>query len=202
MTVRQLENYINNKVAGTAMVSLIPLPETPSAPEAKILEATAKYTLLFVANLPRLAYLPLNLWVSVQDNTSSSAKDQAESENEGLNSAENNRYCSGLKGQPHINCALALNNQASVTDAVTDRQGTLEKDVQDLARLVEMVNEKVSLLVPQAVAMNNWINGIAGTLAVHKIQINGIETVATKARYIGGQNSFTLDIVEESLCLL
>ncbi|KAJ9055813.1 hypothetical protein DSO57_1039340 [Entomophthora muscae] len=64
------------------------------------------------------------------------------------------------------------------------------------------MNERITSLVSQTTAMTTRVNGIVGTLAVQKMQLNEIGTVATTARDIGCQNSSTLDTLEEGLCLL
>ncbi|KAJ9077919.1 hypothetical protein DSO57_1012084 [Entomophthora muscae] len=91
---------------------------------------------------------------------------------------------------------------AKVINDVADRQDTLEREVQNLSCFTETLNGQVAPLVTQATSLATRVNGIAGTLTVQKIKIDEFGTAATTARDISGQNSSTLDTLEESLQLL
>ncbi|KAJ9048577.1 hypothetical protein DSO57_1033695 [Entomophthora muscae] len=68
----------------------------------------------------KIVYLHQHL--SDQEDSSSESDDEEEEETTEVPAHEDHGCFPRLEGQPHVNCALALDNLASVTNNVADRQ--------------------------------------------------------------------------------
>ncbi|KAJ9075885.1 hypothetical protein DSO57_1031414 [Entomophthora muscae] len=140
--------------------------------------------------------------LSNQDSLSSESDGKGEAEVTDVPSHTAHVCCPGLEEQTCVDCALALDHLAVMTNDVADRKNMLEREVQNLTYLIEAMNKQVAPLTSWATTLATHVNGIAGTFAVQQIQVNELVTVTTTTRDISGQNSSTLDTLEESLWLL
>ncbi|KAJ9058254.1 hypothetical protein DSO57_1014139 [Entomophthora muscae] len=149
--------YVDEKLASVTVVPPTPSQEGPTESEAKIWEAShhlPKWPLyrvrfLTYTNTSQIKIiLPLDLMV------------KAEAEAEEVPVHNNQRCCPGFEEQSQVNCALALDSLAEVTNDVADRQDALEQEVYNLSCLAETVNENISPMMSQATAMTTWANGI------------------------------------------
>ncbi|KAJ9081453.1 hypothetical protein DSO57_1014537 [Entomophthora muscae] len=140
--------------------------------------------------------------LSDPDDYSSESDGKGEAEVTGTPTHFDHGCCPGLEGQPHVNCALALDHLAAVKNDVADRQDVPERKLQNLSCLTETINRQVTPLAAQTTSLVTCINGVAGTLAVQKIKIKEFGAAATTAWDISRQNSSTLDTLEESLKIL
>lgn len=137
--------------------------------------------------------------LSNSEDLSSESEDKEEGEAVNTHAHENHGCCPGLEGQPRVHCARALDQLAKVTNNVADRQDALEREVQNLSCFTETLNGQVAPLVAQTTSLATRVNGIAGNLAVQQITVDEFGTAAATAQDISGQNSSTLDTLEESL---
>lgn len=223
-TLYQVQNYVDDRVASIEVTLPAPPVETPSDFETKVWEAITKLKATTqrqasVQNPPPVEPMPdpciasltdqvatlrgeikyLRQRLSNSEDLSSESEDEEEGEVVNTHAHVNHGSCPGLEGQPWIHCVCALYQLAKVTNDVADRQEALEREVQNLSCFTKILNGQVAPLVAQITSLATRLNGIAGTLAVQQIKIDKFGPAAATVQDISGQNSFTLDTLEESL---
>ena len=110
--------------------------------------------------------------LSDPDDFSSESDGKRETEVSGTPIHLDHGCCPGLEGQPHVNCALALDHLAAVTNDVAYQQDALERKVQTLSCLMDTINGQITPLVAQTTSLTTHVNGVASTLAVQQIKID------------------------------